>query len=462
MEANDAQRTLGAFIAPDGSFIRQLDVLHEKLDGWKRCLRNMHSGNLRAKWLSYRNVFLRKIMYPLIGHTLGDADLQSLQKPVDVEILHIMGLNEHFPRVVLRGPLLYGGLGCTSLHGQHIIDKLVLFVHHIRENKRIAEVFYTSMSLTQLECGVSTPFIDLDPVIWFPLVTPTWITCLWRDCKAANIDIKMHTDCFWTPTATRKNDLTIMSVANTMYRGTQLVQLNQCRLFLQVTYLSDIASVDGTRILLSYYNGRGHSDTGRNTRLTWPPMGDLPQQYWALWQEFLERWCGSSLRIPTRLGGWFQGAEVLTRLCFFMLDRRLLLQNNDTYLEFSPSPPRSRTRYLTTPRPFTDVLDLSRLRAADITFKNDSIYVISTHSIQDIINSRQEPTTTTIFDLYTQLPSPSKDLLEKLIGPLLSHSNASRIPYRMEPWWVLATDPFVTMMPSPRMHGFSKLLMVAS
>jgi len=64
-EADDAQRTLGSFIAPNGSFIRQLEVLHGKLlDCWQQCLRNMNSANLHAKWLSYRNVFMRKIMYP--------------------------------------------------------------------------------------------------------------------------------------------------------------------------------------------------------------------------------------------------------------------------------------------------------------------------------------------------------------------------------------------------------------
>mmetsp|Transcript_2309 Transcript_2309/g.3520 ORF Transcript_2309/g.3520 Transcript_2309/m.3520 type:complete len:290 (+) Transcript_2309:912-1781(+) len=281
--------------------------------------------NLRAKWLSYKNVFLRKIMYPLIGHSFGSEDLQSLQKPVDVEILHILGLNEHFPRAVLRAPLIYGGLGCTTIHGQHIIDKLILFVHHIRENKRIAEVLLTSMSMTQLECGVYKPFFDLDPAIWFPLVTPTWTACLWRDSKTANIDIKLHSDIFWTPAAPRKNDICIMDVASTMYSDHHLVQINQCRVYLQVTFLSDIASVDGTRILLLYYNGKGHSDTGRITGLHWPPIGDLPQQHWALWQEFLERWCGTSLRIPQRLGGWYEGAKILTRICFFMLDRRLIL-----------------------------------------------------------------------------------------------------------------------------------------
>lgn len=80
----------------------------------------MREQNLRVQWLSFQNVFVWKIMYNLIGHSFGSADLQPLQKPVDVEVLHILGLNEPFPQAILHMPLLYGGLGCTTIHGQHI------------------------------------------------------------------------------------------------------------------------------------------------------------------------------------------------------------------------------------------------------------------------------------------------------------------------------------------------------
>ena len=149
-EANDAQRTLGAFIAPDGSFFKQSEVLIGKLHDWKQCLRNMTSTNLNAKWLSYTTVFLKKVTYPLIGHSCSSTDLDSLQKPTDREVLHILGLNEHFPRAVLHAPLKLGGLGCTSIHGQHVIDKVLLFIHHMREKGQIQELLMASMSSTHV------------------------------------------------------------------------------------------------------------------------------------------------------------------------------------------------------------------------------------------------------------------------------------------------------------------------
>ena len=124
-----------------------------------------------------------------------------------------------------------------------------------------------------------------------------------------------------------------MDIASTMYTGSELRKINDCRISLQVTYLSDIAAVDGRCILLAYYNGKGHKDAGHNTRLNWPPIGNLPQSHWKLWQSFLERWCGTSLKIERPLGGWFERAEILTCLCFFAgqmanMRRKLTSYNN--------------------------------------------------------------------------------------------------------------------------------------
>jgi hypothetical protein len=44
-EPNTAQRTLGSYIAPDGSFGKQLDILQGHLKEWQQCLCNMNSAN---------------------------------------------------------------------------------------------------------------------------------------------------------------------------------------------------------------------------------------------------------------------------------------------------------------------------------------------------------------------------------------------------------------------------------
>lgn len=76
----------------------------------------------------------------------------------------------------------------------------------------------------------------------------TWISHLWQESQPLGIEIRFHPECLWIPKPVRERDISIMEVAVTMYSGTQLFQINMCRLSLKVMLLSDIAAVDGRRI----------------------------------------------------------------------------------------------------------------------------------------------------------------------------------------------------------------------
>jgi len=51
------------------------------------------------------------------------------------------------------------------------------------------------------------------------------------------------------PALQRVNDQTLMEAFMEHYRGATLVKLNACRLYLKITWLSDIADTTGTRIV---------------------------------------------------------------------------------------------------------------------------------------------------------------------------------------------------------------------
>ena len=267
------------------------------------------------------------------------------------------------------------------------------------------------MSFTQIECGSSAPFFDLPADMWAPLVTPTWISHLWEECNSKNISIKFYHEFFWVPKPVRDHDTCIMDIAHRMHSGQQLMQLNMCRLALQVTFVSNIASVDGQRILLAYYNGKAHEESGRRTRLNWPPIGELPAQWWKLWQEFLTGWCGTALKLPKPLGWWYEGGEMLTQCCFFQHEHCLLMQHKEDFYEFAPLGPRARTRFQLSAFPLHDTSILKQAKVVDITYKHRCIYVIS-QSTQNIISQSSADPPRHFQDLYRDL-SPE---LQRLIG----------------------------------------------
>jgi len=96
---------------------------------------------------------------------------------------------------------------------------------------------------------------------------------------------------------------------------------------------------------------------------------------------------------------------MVTRICFFTYERRLILQDRDKYFEYLPYNSRSRTRFQLHHIPFLAT-------HVDITIKSDSIYVISRNSILAISSQPDPNAPKSIIDLYNQLPSS----LQRIIG----------------------------------------------
>ena len=254
------------------------------------------------------------------------------------------------------------------------------------EGGNIQETLHSSMSFTQIECGSSRPFFDLSADQWNSLVTLTWITHIWRECQPNGIRITFPHDAVWVPKPVREHDACIMDIASEIYSGEQLRRLNLCHISLQVTFISDILTVDGRRILLNYYNGNAHQYSGRRSRLNWPPVGDLPKSWWLLWQTFLTQWYGTNLQLQTPLGKWYGDAEMLTQCCFFLHDRRLIMQHKEGFFEFLPANARARTRFCTQAYPFEDLELLRTAKVVDIMYRHKCIYVIA-QSAQNVLQT---------------------------------------------------------------------------
>ena len=170
--------------------------------------------------------------------------------------------------------------------------------------------------------------------------------------------------------------------------------------------------VDGTRILLAYYNGKQHHESGRRTRIHWPPVGNLPTVWWKTWQAFLVRWCGTALRLFQPLRAWYKEAEMLTQCCFFMHENRLIMQHDKEFFEFAPFTQRSRTRFQTEAFPFNDMHLLDSVPEVDIAYKSGSIFVISSSALRWVDDNVQVPTITVFRDMYRDLPPD----LQRLFG----------------------------------------------
>jgi hypothetical protein len=74
-------------------------------------------------------------------------------------------------------------------------------------------------------------------------------------------------------------------------------RLNQCRLYLQVTLLSEITLANGHNILPSYIQGNKHAN--QRSLLTWPRQDRPPLKAWQEWTKRLTQ--ASLLHLPEGL-----------------------------------------------------------------------------------------------------------------------------------------------------------------
>jgi hypothetical protein len=169
---------------------------------------------------------------------------------------HALGLNEHFPRALLHGPVSLGGIGIPSLWAETLADKLSYFVHHMRVADDVGQQLKVSVAITQLELGVGVPFFQLPFAEWGHLSTPSWVRHLWQSCSRAQIDIKPALGFHWIPPLQTSSDLYIMDIITQRFSKKVSIKLNHCRRYLQLVTVSDLFLHDGRCIHPDIYRGR--------------------------------------------------------------------------------------------------------------------------------------------------------------------------------------------------------------
>ena len=210
-EASEANRTLGVQWAPDGSVQKEVEVGIAKVKKWAASLRRAQLSNV-DRWVAYTSCVKPALLYPQVVQQCDSEDLEPIQAEVDRMVCHALGLNEHFPRALLHGPVEYGGMGVPTLWAEALADKIVYFLHHLRRRDEVGKQLELSMALTQVELGSGVPFLDLQYSDWGHLVTPTWVVHLWKTCSRVGVQLRSGTEVQWVPPLQTENDRYIMDV----------------------------------------------------------------------------------------------------------------------------------------------------------------------------------------------------------------------------------------------------------
>jgi Reverse transcriptase (RNA-dependent DNA polymerase) len=296
VEAHEARRTLGAWLAPDGNNEAQHTYLMEQAELWAERVRTGHLDK-RFVWQSLTTTVMAKISYPLAATTMSEQECDDIDRIVLRTALPHSGVLPTFPRALVFGSISKQGLGFRRIFDRQGIAGLGQFLRHIGDYKSMTgKLLRASLEYAQIELGIPQLLFSTETAALGHLLTDSFIRHLWHYCDHRGISIR-------GPVARielkREGDQYIIPACLENASPDELAIVNKCRLFLQVTTLAEICDNSGNRIAEWAWKGdRNQVQQG------WPVQGRPPKQMWTTWQRILRLTFGDGRGLQERGQGY--------------------------------------------------------------------------------------------------------------------------------------------------------------
>jgi hypothetical protein len=315
VDVREGRRTLGVRLAPDGNFQAEFMYLTKEADSWAEKIR---TGMLPKKytWQAYTSTIMAKLGYALPSTTFTEQQCHCIGKNLVAATLQKLGINKNFPRDLAFAPVELQGLGITNLfikQGSEILLRVVKFM--IDDTSLTGHLLHTSYQYLQLELGHCDNVFALRFSEWGGLATHGYLKTCWEFCNRFNIELhpKAH-----KINPRREFDQTIMSMFSKICSCQQLQIMNRCRIRLQLLWVSDLATGNGTSIRESIR--KGVRDNDNKSLYRWPQQGDLPPSIWKEWDKYLQLALGyphskGPIILRTKLGRWLDSSTCDWFIC---------------------------------------------------------------------------------------------------------------------------------------------------
>ena len=303
IEAHEGQETLGVFLAPDGNNESAHQKLCDKSKSWSDYVLSGHLTATEAR-LALETTIMRTLSYPLPALTLTEAECTKIMKPILDAILAKTRVSRNFPHAVLYGPKHEKGMGFTNLFVQQGLSHISALQQYLNAPDNITGSFLrNSIESLKIELGVDHNIFTLDYNDYHHLATDCWIKQVWKFSSSHDISI------FETVTddiiLRRRNDVFITEAIVNLhcYSHAELKHINRCRLFLQVTTLSDLTSACGKFFSHDAYHC--NFDNSIPHHYQWPAQTRPYQYARRLWKQAIKRaFPRQGLVLNHRLGLW--------------------------------------------------------------------------------------------------------------------------------------------------------------
>jgi hypothetical protein len=251
-------------------------------------------------WKAWMSTITKTLEYPLPVTTLTRAQCQKLSSVLIRAALPQVGVVNTFPRALAHAPRKFFGLKIPDFYIQQGVAHVDGLVKLSKSTKHpTARLLRHSAEAMRIQMGCNGPLFQV-PWQCYNLLDHSWLKSTWEFVH--NFGLRIDDDDIPDLQPWRECDvLLIPTFLRLGYVGQELRWLNMCRLYLKVSWLSEICSGDGIRIIRRFFE---HSAIPVTSDVRYPIQGDPPKGAWIIWKRALQRLCNNNQVLHQPLGHW--------------------------------------------------------------------------------------------------------------------------------------------------------------
>jgi hypothetical protein len=157
---NEAIRSLGVDLAPDGNMRQQTIALLKASSLWAT---QMKAENLPKTdvWTALMSSLWRTLSYPLPVTTLSVDECKAIMAPALNQGLVGMGFCRHFPRALVHSPARYMGLNIHHLHSSQENQRLKGIIEHTAISDFTGLLYRASLEHLLIELGMGEDSLEM-------------------------------------------------------------------------------------------------------------------------------------------------------------------------------------------------------------------------------------------------------------------------------------------------------------
>ncbi len=322
-----AHKTLGCWKSARRDQKKQETALRARSDNYARIIMSS-AVSRRDNWTAYYAIYQTGTTFVLPTSYFAKKQLDRIEMKAVAATLTKGGYVSKFPRKVVFGPQRYGGLGMRMLWSEQLVLQVQLLIKHLRCPSECQQMLNINLAWAQLGTGMGFPILG-HPNKHIPHLECAWLSSLRDGLNMVDGSIEMATT--HVVPSQRASDSHLMDgiCDSQLFSNTQIRKINACRLYLQVTLVSDISTTCGRTVLTSYYQGNKQLRPNRPFHI-YPRQNKPNSGTWALWRKALNaiflREDKQSWKTP--LGAW-QRQEGKSQLWKSYADLEYLYQRQE-------------------------------------------------------------------------------------------------------------------------------------